>query len=46
MHVTCGFGISYADIKVDYLGYAAAADALKAGTIDAAFLTSGLPNSA
>lgn len=45
-NLLAGFGISYADIKVDYLGYAAAADALKAGTIDAAFLTSGLPNSA
>lgn len=40
-----GFGITYADIKVDYLGYAEAADALKSGSIDAAFLTSGLPNS-
>lgn len=39
-----GHGITYNDIKVDYLGYAEAADALKAGTIDAAFLTSGLPN--
>lgn len=40
-----GFGITYDDLKVDYLGYAEAADALKAGKIDAAFLTSGLPNS-
>ncbi|MGV6988340.1 TAXI family TRAP transporter solute-binding subunit [Testudinibacter sp. P80/BLE/0925] len=40
-----GFGISYNDISVDYLGYAEAADALKSGKIDAAFLTSGLPNS-
>lgn len=40
-----GFGITYNDITVDYLGYAEAADALKAGKIDAAFLTSGLPNS-
>ena len=39
-----GHGITYDDIKVDYLGYAAAADGLSAGTIDAAFLTSGLPN--
>lgn len=37
-------GITYDDIKVDYLGYAAAADALKSGKLDAAFLTSGLPN--
>ncbi|RPE27482.1 hypothetical protein EC846_3242 [Acinetobacter sp. BIGb0102] len=40
-----GFGISYNDIKVDYLGYAEAADALKGGKLDAAFLTSGIPNS-
>lgn len=40
-----GFGMTYDDLKVDYLGYAEAADALKAGKIDAAFLTSGLPNS-
>ena len=38
-----GHGITYDDLKVDYLGYAEAADGLKAGTIDAAFLTSGLP---
>lgn len=40
-----GFGMTYNDMKVDYLGYAEAADALKSGKIDAAFLTSGLPNS-
>lgn len=40
-----GFGITYDDVKVDYLGYAEAADALKGGKIDAAFLTSGIPNS-
>ena len=40
-----GFGITYNDVKVDYLGYAEAADALKGGRIDAAFLTSGIPNS-
>ena len=39
-----GHGITYDDIKVDYLGYAEAADGLNAGTIDAAFLTSGIPN--
>lgn len=41
-----GHDISYNDIKVDYLGYAEAADALKGGKLDAAFLTSGLPNAA
>lgn len=40
-----GFGIDYKDVKVDYLGYAEAADALKGGKLDAAFLTSGIPNS-
>lgn len=39
-----GHGITYDDIDVDYLGYAEAADGLRAGQIDAAFLTSGLPN--
>jgi len=39
-----GHGITYDDIQVDYLGYAEAADGLRSGTIDAAFLTSGLPN--
>lgn len=40
-----GFGMTYDDVDVDYLGYAEAADALKSGKLDAAFLTSGLPNS-
>lgn len=40
-----GHGITYDDIEVDYLGYAEAADGLRSGQIDAAFLTSGLPNS-
>ena len=39
-----GHGITYDDMQVDYLGYAEAADGLSAGRIDAAFLTSGLPN--
>ena len=39
-----GHDIDYGDLRVDYLGYAEAADALKAGKLDAAFLTSGLPN--
>lgn len=39
-----GNGITYDDLQVDYLGYAEAADGLNAGRIDAAFLTSGLPN--
>ncbi|WP_077215177.1 TAXI family TRAP transporter solute-binding subunit [Bacillus dakarensis] len=43
-NLLAGHGITYDDIKVDYLGYAEAADGLKSGTVDAAFLTSGLPN--
>lgn len=39
-----GHGITYDDVEEDYLGYAEAADALKAGKLDAAFLTSGIPN--
>ena len=39
-----GNDITYDDVQVDYLGYAEAADGLNAGRIDAAFLTSGLPN--
>lgn len=39
------FGITYEDVKVDYLSFAEAADAMKAGKIDAAFFNSGLPNS-
>ena len=39
------FGITYDDVKVDYLSFAEAADAMKAGKIDAAFFNSGLPNS-
>lgn len=44
-NLLAGHGITYNDIKVDYLGYAEAADGLKSGNIDAAFLTSGMPNS-
>lgn len=44
-NLLAGHGITYDDVKVDYLGYAEAADGLKSGNIDAAFLTSGLPNS-
>ena len=29
-----GFGITYDDVKVDYLGFADAADAMKAGKIE------------
>ena len=36
--------MSYDDLDVDYLGYAEAAEAMRGGQLDAAFLTSGLPN--
>ncbi len=39
-----GNGITYDDLQVDYLGYAEASDGLNSGRLDAAFLTSGLPN--
>lgn len=37
-------GMTYDDIKVQYLGYTEAVNALLAGQLDAAFLTSALPN--
>ncbi len=40
-----GFGMTYDDVEVDYLGFANAADAMKSGKIEAAFISSGLPNS-
>ncbi|RXT09098.1 TAXI family TRAP transporter solute-binding subunit [Ammoniphilus sp. CFH 90114] len=39
-----GHGISYKDIEPYYLSYAEAIDQLRQRTIDAAFVTSGLPN--
>nr|WP_206529634.1 TAXI family TRAP transporter solute-binding subunit [Brevibacillus sp. SYP-B805] len=43
--VLAGHGITYDDIKPDYLSYAEAIEQLKNNAIDAAFVTSGLPNS-
>ncbi len=37
-------GITYDDISADYLSYAEATDQMANGHIDAAFVTSGLPN--
>ena len=39
------YGMTYADAKVDYLSYGEAIDQMKNGLCDAAFVTSGLPNS-
>jgi len=38
-------GITYNDIRPDFLSFAEAAEGIRNGTVDAAFLTSGLPNS-
>jgi hypothetical protein len=38
-------GITYDDIEEDFLSYAESVEQLKNGSVDAAFLTSGLPNS-
>lgn len=37
-------GMSYEDFNEDFLSYAEAVDGIKNGNIDAAFVTSGLPN--
>ncbi len=37
-------GMTYDDSKVDYLNYGEAIDQMKNGLIDAAFVTSGIPN--
>lgn len=37
-------GMTYNDSKVDYLNYGEAIDQMKNGMIDAAFVTSGIPN--
>lgn len=40
------FGITYKDIKAQYLSFADAASSLKDGNIDAAFVTAGFPTAA
>lgn len=37
-------GMTYEDSKVDYLNYGEAIDQMKNGMVDAAFVTSGIPN--
>jgi TRAP transporter TAXI family solute receptor len=39
-------GISYDDIRADFLSFAEAADALRDGNVDAAFVTAGTPTAA
>jgi TRAP transporter TAXI family solute receptor len=38
-------GMSYEDVEEDYLSYSEAIDQIKNGMVDAAFVTSGIPNS-
>lgn len=38
------YGMSYDDINEDYLSYSEAIDQIKNGMVDAAFVTSGVPN--
>lgn len=40
------YGITYDDIKVQYLSFSEAANGLKDGNIDAAFITAGFPTAA
>ncbi len=44
--ILASHGITYDDIDEDFLSYAEAVEQLKNGAIDAAFLTSGIPNAA
>ncbi|SIQ09179.1 hypothetical protein SAMN05920897_103185 [Alkalispirochaeta americana] len=44
--VLTAHGIGYNDIRADYLSFAEAADALKDGNVEAAFLTAGTPTAA
>ncbi|MGJ8455194.1 TAXI family TRAP transporter solute-binding subunit [Pseudothermotoga sp. U03pept] len=45
-HILMAAGITYSDIKVQYLSFAEAADNLKNENIDAAFVTAGHPTAA
>lgn len=43
--ILSAYGITYEDIEEDYLSFSEAVEQLRNGSIDAAFLASGLPNS-
>ncbi|CCO08373.1 TAXI family TRAP transporter solute-binding subunit [Desulforamulus hydrothermalis] len=45
-HVLESYGITFADIKPQYLSFSEAANGLKDGNIDAAFVTAGFPTAA
>lgn len=42
--ILAAYGMTYDDIKADYLAYGEAIEAMKNGQCDAVFVTSGLPN--
>jgi TRAP transporter TAXI family solute receptor len=44
--ILAAHGMTYDDVDEDFLSYAEAVEQLKNGAVDAAFLTSGIPNSA
>ncbi len=44
--ILASHGLTYDDVDEDFLSYAEAVEQLKNGAVDAAFLTSGIPNSA
>lgn len=44
--ILAGYGITYEDIKVQYLSFGEASDALKDGNVDVAFVTAGHPTAA
>lgn len=44
--ILAAYGVTYNDIKVQYLSFAEAASALKDGNVDVAFVTAGFPTAA
>lgn len=44
--ILAAHGITYDDIRADFLSFAEAADALRDGNVDAAFVTAGIPTAA
>ena len=46
IQILSAYGLTYDDINVQYLSFSEASNAMQQGTVDAAFQTSGLPNTA
>jgi TRAP transporter TAXI family solute receptor len=46
VQILTAYGLTYDDIDVQYLSFSEASTAMQNGTVDAAFATSGLPNTA